>query len=76
AIREQAWDEGREEGREEGQAVGLAKSICILLESVGELSEDVKAKLMTERDIEQLTEWLRLTNQVKTIEEFCVKAGL
>lgn len=72
AIREQAKEEWLNEGRAEGRA----ESICILLESVGKLSEDIKAKILAEHDTELLTDWLKLAKKAEMIEEFCVKTGL
>ena len=80
AIKERAMDEGlalgRSEGRNEGLTLGKAGSICILLESLGELPASVKERILSESDEELLTTWLKLTRQVDTWQEFCQLAQI
>ena len=71
AIREWAMEEGLAEGRAKGLAEGRAEAICVLLESMGELSNEIKARILAEQDSEVLNQWLKETRKVDTIAEFC-----
>lgn len=65
--------EGKNEGRLEGRSEGKAESTIELLEEVGNVSIDLKEKIMSQKDMDVLTRWLKLSAKVSSIEEF-VKA--
>ena len=65
--------EGIKEGRLEGRSEGKAQSTIELLEEVGNVSIDLKEKIMSQKDMDVLTRWLKLSAKVSSIEEF-VKA--
>ena len=62
--------EGRKEGRLEGRSEGKAQSTIELLEEVGNVSIDLKEKIMSQKDMDVLTRWLKLSAKVSSIEEF------
>lgn len=76
AIREQAKEDGLNEGLTKGRVEGRAEAICILLESIGTIPEDIKARILSEHDTELLTEWLKLAKRAETVEEFCEHMSL
>lgn len=62
--------EGRAKGRREGKAEGRAESIVEILEGYGAIPVDIRQKILAEREIEVLKEWLKLSLQVKSAEQF------
>jgi len=64
----------REEGKVEGRTEGIAKAICILLESMGEVSLELEHRILAEQNTEVLENWLRLAKRTETVWEFCEKA--
>lgn len=50
--------------------------ILELLEDLGTLSEEQEEKILQEKDIEKLKNWVKLAAKAKTLKEFCEKAGL
>lgn len=72
AIKEQAKAEGKAEGKTEGRA----EAVCILLESMGEVPETVKERILRECDEDLLGSWLKLTRKVGSWQEFCAMAHI
>lgn len=66
-------DDERKEGLEEGCAEGLANGLVLLLESFGEVSEELRAEIMSQRDAEVLKSWIKLAVQVKDVDAFILK---
>ena len=65
--------EGREEGREEGLAIGkrkMAETILDLLEDFGAVPETLKEKIINEKDIQVLGEYLKKATRAHSIEQF------
>lgn len=87
AIKERAMEEGRSEGLERGRSEGLelgrseglalgraegrAEAICILLESMGEIPDEVRTKIFAEQNSDTLEEWLRKAKKADSVQEFC-----
>ncbi len=61
---------GRKEGKIKGRLEGRAESILEILEEYGTVPMDVKQQILAERKIDQLKKWLKLSVQVKSIEQF------
>lgn len=61
-IREDERFLGREEGR--------AESILELLMDCGMVSDELKMRILGQRDMEILKKWIRLAAHVKSVEEF------
>ena len=53
-----------------GKAEGKAEDILELLEDCGTISEELKTRVMEERDAEVLKGWLKLAAKSGSIEEF------
>lgn len=60
----------REEKVLERQA-GKAESIIELLEELGPVPEELRKKIMKERDAETLKGWLKLAVKAASVEDFC-----
>lgn len=69
-IREDERFLGREEGKVEGKAEGKAESILELLTDCGTVSDELKMRILGQRDMEILKKWIRLAAHVKSVEEF------
>ncbi len=65
--------EGRAEGHAEGHAEGLANGLVLLLESFGEVSEELRSEIMSQKDAEVLKNWLKLAVQEKNVDAFVLK---
>ena len=62
--------EGREAGREEGHALGKAESVLELLEDCGTVPEELKERILTERDLDCLRRWHKLAARAASVEQF------
>lgn len=71
--RNTAREEGRAEGRTEGIAQGRSESILEVLENVGDVPENVKERIRSQKDEEVLIKWLLLAAKAESMEDF-VKA--
>ena len=58
------------ENREDGRAEGKAESILDVLSEFGNISSDLSAKIMSEKNLDVLKRWLKLAAKVDGIEEF------
>ena len=59
-----------------GEAKGKAYSITVLLNMLGDVSEELASKIRQVTDAEKQDELLKLAAVSKTVEEFEEKAGL
>lgn len=57
-------------GREEGKAEGKAESILELLMDRGEVSDELKVRILGQRDMDILKKWIKLAARAKSVEEF------
>ena len=69
-IRDRARAEGRAECRAEGRTEGRAEDILEILSDKGEVSDDLREKIMIQRNMECLSKWLKAAVRSETIEEF------
>lgn len=77
-IRDEAYAEGEAKGKAEGEAKGIAegevrgiaKSILLILEKKGSVSEKLRDEILKEKDIEILEGWLGKAAVAKSIEDF------
>lgn len=63
-------EEGILVGREEGKLNGKAEDILDLLSELGEISADLRKKIMSQKDITILQRWLKLAAKVDSIIQF------
>ena len=70
---EEGRKEGHQEGVKEGIAAGKAEAVLELLEDIGMIPDEIRKKILNEKDLEVLTKWLRLAVKVNSMEEFLTK---
>lgn len=68
-----AKEDGREEGRAEGKAEGIAELILEFLSEYGEIPEDLKEEILSQKDLGELSRWSKLAARAGSIEEFIKK---
>lgn len=57
------------------RAEGKAESILVLLQEIGSVSDELQNRIMSEKDIQTITRWIKLAAQSETIEEFLSRMG-
>ena len=55
---------------------GKAESVILALEMKGPVSEQMKKRIFSERDISLLEDWMRTAIEADTVEAFLVRTGL
>ena len=73
---EQHLETVRSEGYEDGLVQGVVKSILDLLEDLGEVSVEVREKIVTQTDMEMLSQWLKHAAKSASLEAFIQKANI
>ena len=68
--REAGRTEGLEQGRTEGIAQGKAEDILELLSDLGEVPEELREKILGEKNLDVLKFYLKKVSIAKSIEEF------
>ena len=61
------------EERAEGKLEGKIESILELLEELGEIPEELRSRIMGEKDLETLKKWFKLAAKADSMEEFLEK---
>ena len=56
--------------RVEGKAEGKAEAVIELLEEFGPVSDEVREKIMTEKNLETLKKWHKLVAKAESMDEF------
>lgn len=69
ALEELMKDE-LEAKKAEGITQGKAEGILELLSDLGQVSEDLKAKIMGQKNIDILNQWLKYAARSETIQDF------
>lgn len=65
--------EGKSEGLAEGLAKGKAESVLELLEESGSLPDELRNRILQEKNPEQLTKWLKDAAKASSIDNFMKK---
>ena len=60
----------RKEEYADGKAEGKIESIFELLEDLGEIPEELRTKILGEKDLQVLKKWIKLAAKVDSIEQF------
>ena len=68
--REAGRTEGLAQGRTEGLAQGKAEAVLELLSDLGEVPEELREKILGEKELDVLKFYLRKSSIAKSIEEF------
>lgn len=63
-------EEGKIEGREEGRTEGRALAVIELLETIGEVPQSLREKILGQTDTSVLSRWLKLAARAQSIEQF------
>lgn len=69
----QMWEERvieKAEASAEGRGEGKADSVLELLSDLGDIPEDIEARIKEEQDENILSRWLELAAKAKEMEEF------
>ena len=69
-VWKEARAEGKAEGRAEGKAEGRAEAIIYLLESRGKVPEKLKLRILEEKDLDRLQQWLTFAAASGSVGEF------
>lgn len=64
------FEELLKDERTEGRAEGCTDSVLTLLEEKGEIPEELREKLMNEKDLEILKSWIKLAAKAESINQF------
>ena len=62
-----------QETRRISKAEGKAEFILELLEDIGTVPEDVKARILKERDLDTLGQWCRAAARAESVEQFAAE---
>ncbi|MCM1263196.1 MAG: Rpn family recombination-promoting nuclease/putative transposase [Butyrivibrio sp.] len=60
----------RDLGKAEGRAEGIAVSVLQLLSDLGDLSEELSERIMSEKDLDTLKRWLKMAAKAENIDQF------
>ena len=63
-------DEEKAEGKAEGRIEGKAEDILDLLSDLGTISDELREKILVEKDFDTLRSYLKKAAAAKSIEEF------
>ncbi|MDD6628370.1 MAG: hypothetical protein PUF03_08985, partial [Lachnospiraceae bacterium] len=66
----------KKEGYEEGHAEGQAFAVLTLLEQKGIVPADIRERILSQRDVAVLKQWLLSASSAKDIETFREKTGI
>ena len=58
---------------DEGKAEGKAEAVLNLLEELGEISDDLRVRIISEKDLDVLKRWLKQAAKSESLEEFMEK---
>lgn len=72
-AREDGYQEGKNEGKIEGKVEGKAEAILQILSELGELPEELKERILAEKDMEVLDKWLVTAVRAESVQEFSEK---
>ena len=69
-VRYMTFEEMLKRREKKGKAEGKAEGIVELLEELGVIPDEVREKILGEKDLDVLTAWLRLAAKTNSIEDF------
>ena len=74
----EAYDvqETRRISRAEGRAEGKAEAILELLEDIGNVSDELKERIMKEKNLEILRKWHKAAARAENLEQFLEKSEI
>ncbi|MFD1405067.1 hypothetical protein [Robinsoniella peoriensis] len=63
-------NDGIAQGLTQGMSQGKAEAVLEILNIKGMISDDLKQRIVTEKDVDVLTKWIRIAMVSNTAEEF------
>ena len=69
-VREEGRAEGRRDGLSEGRTEGKAEALLTVLGCKGEVPEALRSKILSEKDLKLLNDWLLRAVSCESVEEF------
>lgn len=67
------FEEVMREERNEGIAIGLSEAILQLLESLGDVSPELREKISNQKNVEVLRSWIEIAVKSESLEQFSQK---
>jgi flagellar biosynthesis/type III secretory pathway protein FliH len=67
---EEGLKEGHESGIREGHQCGLTDGVFSLLEGLGDIPDELKTRIQSEKDTEKIKGWLKTAAKAKSIDDF------
>ena len=58
---------------DEGKAEGKAEAVLNLLEELGQISDDLRVRIISEKDLDVLKRWIKQAVKSESIDEFIEK---
>ena len=68
-----SFQEMLREEYDEGKAERKAEAVLNLLEELGEISDDLRVRIISEKDLDVLKRWLKQAVKSESIDEFIEK---
>ena len=68
--REEGRSQGLQEGLSKGRAEGKAESLLVFLSALGELPDELRDRILAEKDEEILNRWIIAAKKASSIQEF------
>lgn len=68
--------ENYEWGYAKGEALGIAKSVCSLLEDICDLPDSWRDRILAEMNTDTLSGWHKIARRAENLEDFLKKTGL
>lgn len=65
------FEEMLQEERAEGRAEGRAEAVLELLEDLGEVPEELRCRIMSEKSLEVLKQYQKKAARAESVEQFC-----
>ena len=65
--------EGKAEGIAEGKAEAVLEMLLELMKDLGEIPDELRNRITSEKDLETLKKWLRLAARSESLDEFLEK---
>ena len=69
-VRKEGYEDGLVDGLEQGITQGITQSIIEFLEELGDIPDELRAKILEQRDRETLRYWLKTAAKSESLEAF------
>lgn len=72
-LLEEMMEEERAQGEAKGMARGKAEYILAIIKTHGDIPDDIRERILNEKDLKLLDQWFSLALSVKNVDEFLSK---